>query len=172
MKKNQKTTTNKKMMNTMKNKRSSIVLLAAALLMLGVLSGCSSSDGEAKNKDSQGNGQSDSGSKKPAIPKMTVRVAVRKTARPSPVVSLHEGPAFHDPVCPRRAGSFLPGGPVCESRQLRKKLYVDIGSEVREGQLLATMEAPRYKVSWLRLYRGRRPRRRSILRTRPAMTGW
>jgi hypothetical protein len=78
----------KKMMNTMKNKRSSVVLLAGALLMLGVLSGCSSSDGEAKKKDSQ----SDSGTRQS-----------KDSAAITPVVSLVSWKLFTRSTCMRKS---------------------------------------------------------------------
>ena len=117
----------KKMVNTMKNKRSSIVLLAGALLMLGVLSGCSSSDGEAKNKDSQ----SDSGSNKS-----------KDSAAVIPVVSLMKGRLSTTLYVPGELEAFYQVDLYAKVASFVKKLYVDIGSEVREGQLLATMEAP------------------------------
>ena len=117
----------KKMMNTMKNKRSSIVLLAGALLLLGVLSGCSSSDGEAKNKDSQ----SDSGSNKS-----------KDSAAVIPVVSLMKGRLSTTLYVPGELEAFYQVDLYAKVASFVKKLYVDIGSEVREGQLLATMEAP------------------------------
>jgi membrane fusion protein (multidrug efflux system) len=123
----------KKMMNTMKNKRSSIVLLAGALLMLGLLSGCSSSDGEAKNKDSQ----ADSGSSK-SIP----GGSKNDSAATTPVVSLMKGRLSTTLYVPGELEAFYQVDLYAKVASFVKKLYVDIGSEVREGQLLATMEAP------------------------------
>lgn len=123
----------KKMMNTMKNKRSSIILLAGALLMLGVLSGCSSSDGEAKNKDSQ----SDSGSSK-SIP----GGGKNDSSTITPVVSLMKGRLSTTLYVPGELEAFYQVDLYAKVASFVKKLYVDIGSEVREGQLLATMEAP------------------------------
>ena len=123
----------KKMMNTMKNKRSSIVLLAGALLLLGVLSGCSSSDGEAKTKDSP----SDSGSSK-SIP----GGGKNDSAAVTPVVSLMKGRLSTTLYVPGELEAFYQVDLYAKVASFVKKLYVDIGSEVREGQLLATMEAP------------------------------
>jgi membrane fusion protein, multidrug efflux system len=137
------TTTNKKMMNTMKNKRSSIVLLAAALLMLGVLSGCSSSDGEAKNKDSQGNGQSDSSNKNPGDHKNdSAGNGQKDSAAVTAVVALQKGRLSTTLYVPGELEAFYQVDLYAKIASFVKKLYVDIGSEVREGQLLATMEAP------------------------------
>jgi membrane fusion protein, multidrug efflux system len=138
---NKRPITNKKMMNTMKNKRSSIVLLAGALLMLGVLSGCSSSDGEAKTKDSQ----SDSGSSK-SIPgggkNDSAGGGQKDSAAITPVVSLMKGRLSTTLYVPGELEAFYQVDLYAKVASFVKKLYVDIGSEVREGQLLATMEAP------------------------------
>jgi RND family efflux transporter MFP subunit len=131
----------KKMMNTMKNNRSSIVLLAGALLMLGVLSGCSSSDGEAKNKDSQ----PDSGNSK-SIPgggkNDSAGGGQKDSAAVIPVVSLQKGRLSTTLYVPGELEAFYQVDLYAKVASFVKKLYVDIGSEVREGQLLATMEAP------------------------------
>jgi membrane fusion protein, multidrug efflux system len=137
------TTIKKKIMNTMKNKRSSIVLLAATLFMLGVLSGCSSSDGEAKNKDSQGNSQSDSGNKKPGDTKNDSAGGGQKdSAMITPIVSLQKGRLSTTLYVPGELEAFYQVDLYAKVASFVKKLYVDIGSEVKEGQLLATMEAP------------------------------
>ncbi len=130
----------KKMMNTMKNKRSSIVLFASVLLALGVLSGCSSSDGEGKNKDSQ----SDSGNKSnPAGGKSDSAGGGQKdSAAVIPTVSLQKGRLSTTLYVPGELIAFQQVDLYAKVNSFVKKLYVDIGSEVREGQLLATMEAP------------------------------
>jgi RND family efflux transporter MFP subunit len=129
------------MMNTMKNKRSSIVLLAGALLMLGVLSGCSSSDGEAKTKDSQpdsGNSKSVPGGGK----NDSAGGGQKDSAAIIPVVSLQKGRLSTTLYVPGELEAFYQVDLYAKVASFVKKLYVDIGSEVREGQLLATMEAP------------------------------
>ena len=117
---------NMKKMNTMKNKRSTIVLVVSAVLMLGALSGCSSSDGEGKTggkKDSAGEGQKDS-------------VAVTAT------VSLQKGRLSTTLHVPGELIAFQQVDLYAKVNSFVKRLYVDVGSEVKEGQLLATMEAP------------------------------
>jgi membrane fusion protein (multidrug efflux system) len=119
-------------MNTMKNKCSAIALFASALLSLGVLSGCSSSDGEGKNKDSQ----TDSGNKTGAGgQKDSVAAAV-------PTVSLVKGRLSTTLYVPGELIAFQQVDLYAKVNSFVKKLYVDVGSEVKEGQLLATMEAP------------------------------
>jgi RND family efflux transporter MFP subunit len=117
---------NMKKMNTMKNKCASIVLVASAVLLLGVLSGCSSSDGEGKNegkKDSTGSAKADS---------VTV----------SPTVALQRGRLSTTLHVPGELIAFQQVDLYAKVNSFVKRLYVDVGSEVREGQLLATMEAP------------------------------
>ena len=117
---------NMKKMNTMKNKRSAIVLIASAVLMLGALSGCSSSDGEGKTggkKDSAGEGHKDSVT-------VTATVTLQKGRLSTTLHVPGELIAFQQVDLYAKVNSFV------------KRLYVDVGSEVKEGQLLATMEAP------------------------------
>jgi membrane fusion protein, multidrug efflux system len=119
-------------MNTMKNKCSAIALFASALLALGVLSGCSSSDGEGKNKDSQ----ADSGNKTAAGGQKDSAAAV------VPTVSLVKGRLSTTLYVPGELIAFQQVDLYAKVNSFVKKLYVDVGSEVKEGQLLATMEAP------------------------------
>jgi RND family efflux transporter MFP subunit len=121
-----------KKMNTMKNKRSAIALLASAFLALGVLSGCSSSDGEGKNKDSQSesNKTAAGGGQKDSAAAVVPTVALEKGRLSTTLYVPGELIAFQQVDLYAKVSSFV------------KKLYVDVGSEVKEGQLLATMEAP------------------------------
>jgi membrane fusion protein, multidrug efflux system len=119
-------------MNTMKNKCSAIALFASALLALGVLSGCSSSDGEGKNKDSQ----TDSGNKTAAGGQKDSAAAV------VPTVSLVKGRLSTTLYVPGELIAFQQVDLYAKVNSFVKKIYVDVGSEVKEGQLLATMEAP------------------------------
>jgi membrane fusion protein, multidrug efflux system len=121
-----------KKMNTMKNKYSVIALFASALLALGVGSGCSSSDGEGKNKDSQ----TDSGNKAAAGGQKDSAAAV------VPTVSLVKGRLSTTLYVPGELIAFQQVDLYAKVNSFVKKLYVDVGSEVKEGQLLATMEAP------------------------------
>jgi membrane fusion protein (multidrug efflux system) len=124
-----------KKMNTMKNKCSAIALFASALLALGVLNGCSSSDGEGKNKDSQ----TDSGNKTAAGGGGGSKDS---SAAVIPTVSLVKGRLSTTLYVPGELIAFQQVDLYAKVNSFVKKLYVDVGSEVKEGQLLATMEAP------------------------------
>lgn len=116
-------------MNTMKNNRSSIALLAAAaMLTLSVIGGCSSSDGEGKDNNSKTGGHSDSTAA--AAPAPAVKFSLQKGQLATNLYTPGELIAFQQVDLYAKVNSFV------------KKLYVDVGSEVKEGQLLATMEAP------------------------------
>jgi membrane fusion protein (multidrug efflux system) len=126
-------------MKTMKNKKSIFPSLAtAAVLMLSLLSGCSSSDGEVKGKDSGSASHGDSSAGTSAGAKgqsdsaaaPTATFALSKSRLSTTLYTPGELIAFQQVDLYAKVNSFV------------KKLYVDIGSEVREGQLLATMEAP------------------------------
>ena len=122
-------------MNTMKNKRSSIVLVASALFVLGVSSGCSSSDGEAKN------GSGDSGNKA-AIKSDSAGGGQKDSAAVTASVSLQKGRLSTTLHVPGELIAFQQVDLYAKVNSFVKRLYVDVGSEVHEGQLLATMEAP------------------------------
>jgi len=130
------------MMNTMKNKRPIILLFAALTLAIGVLSGCSSSDGEGK--DSQTKSGSDSGSKsKPGNNKSDSAGGGQKdSAAITPVVSLQKGLLTTTLYIPGELEAFYQVDIYAKIASFVRKLYVDVGSEVKEGQLLVTMEAP------------------------------
>jgi membrane fusion protein (multidrug efflux system) len=121
-----------KKMNTMKNKCSAIALFASALLALSAINGCSSSDGEGKNKDSQ----TDSGNKSVA------GGSNNDSAAAIPTLSLVKGRLSTNLYVPGELIAFQQVDLYAKVNSFVKKLYVDVGSEVREGQLLATMEAP------------------------------
>jgi len=123
-----------KKMNTMKNKCSAIALFASALLALGVLSGCSSSDGEGKNSNSQTDNGNKTGSGGNGSQKDSAAVV--------PTVSLVKGRLSTTLYVPGELIAFQQVDLYAKVNSFVKKLYVDVGSEVREGQLLATMEAP------------------------------
>ena len=114
----------------MKNKRASIVLIASALFTLGVMSGCSSSDGEAKN------GSADSGSKSGVAGGKGDSVVV------TPTILLQKGRLSTTLHVPGELIAFQQVDLYAKVNSFVKRLYVDVGSEVTEGQLLATMEAP------------------------------
>jgi len=118
------------MMNTMKkNKRPSFILIAAALLALSVLNGCSSSDGEGKN------GGADS-------EKTAAGGAKADSAAVMPTVVLQKGRLSTTLHVPGELIAFQQVDLYAKVNSFVKRLYVDVGSEVKEGQLLATMEAP------------------------------
>ena len=130
---------NIKMMNTMKNKRSSLILAASLVLVTGMLSGCSSSDGESKEKSSQ----TDSGSKSGRGGKSDSAGGGQKdSAAVTPTVTLQKGRLSTNLFVPGELVAFQQVDLYAKVNSFVKKLYVDIGSEVREGQLLVTMEAP------------------------------
>lgn len=114
----------------MKNKRPSIVLIASVLLVLGVSTGCSSSDGEAKN----GGADSDS--------KMSVGTRKSDSAAATPTVVLEKGRLSTTLHVPGELIAFQQVDLYAKVNSFVKRLYVDVGSEVKEGDLLATMEAP------------------------------
>src|SRR5579859_5409859 len=112
-------------MNKMSNKRSSIILLTAtALLLAGMLSSCSSSDGEEKAKSTAEPAKKDS------------------TAAPVATFQLEKGRLSTDLFIPGELIAFQQVDLYAKVNSFVKRLYVDVGSEVKEGQLLATMEAP------------------------------
>jgi len=112
-------------MNKMKNKRTSVLLPAFCLLVLaGAFSGCSSSDGEEKAKSATDAPKKDS------------------AAAPAATFVLEKGQLATDLFVPGELIAFQQVDLYAKVNSFVKKLYVDVGSEVREGQLLATMEAP------------------------------
>lgn len=117
-------------MRIMKNKRPSLLLIASALLALGVMAGCSSSDGEAKN------GAADSGSQSAPNGGKADSAAV------TPTVSLQKGRLSTTLHVPGELIAYQQVDLYAKVNSFIKRIYVDVGSEVREGQLLATMEAP------------------------------
>jgi len=128
-----------KKMNIMKNKRSAVVLFASALLALGALHGCSSSDGEEKTKNSQ------TDSDKRSVPgggKNDSTGGHQDSAAVLPTLSLVKGRLSTNLYVPGELIAFQQVDLYAKVNSFVKKLYVDVGSEVREGQLLATMEAP------------------------------
>jgi membrane fusion protein, multidrug efflux system len=117
-------------MNIMKNKRSLVVVgLAAALLCTGMLGGCSNTDGE-KNGKSDVTGANDSAAHPDSAKAGTATFELEKGRFSTNLYVPGELIAFQQVDLYAKVNSFV------------KKLYVDVGSEVREGDLLATMEAP------------------------------
>jgi membrane fusion protein (multidrug efflux system) len=110
-------------MNTMRNKGSIVLVAACAFLAISVLSGCSSSDGEEKDKGVN-------------------PVKKDSVAAPTSAFRLEKGRLSTDLYVPGELIAFQQVDLYAKVNSFVKKLYVDVGSEVREGQLLAMMEAP------------------------------
>lgn len=112
-------------MNKMRNRRSSIAVLAAcALLLVSVFSSCSSSDGEEKDKSRNEPMKKDS------------------AAAPTATFRLEKGQLSTNLFVPGELIAFQQVDLYAKVSSFVKKLYTDVGSQVKEGQLLATMEAP------------------------------
>jgi RND family efflux transporter MFP subunit len=116
-------------MNSMKNKKSFTAALAVTLLCSGMLGGCSNSDGEKEGGASTGAGAVAAGHPDSANA-ATATFVLQKGRFASNLYVPGELIAFQQVDLYAKVNSFV------------KKLYVDIGSEVRQGDLLATMEAP------------------------------
>ncbi|HVU96999.1 MAG TPA: efflux RND transporter periplasmic adaptor subunit [Puia sp.] len=112
-------------MNKMRNKSNSALVPALFLLALtGMFSSCSSSDGEEKAKSVSDAPKKDS------------------VAAPTATFELAKGQLSADLFVPGELVAFQQVDLYAKVNSFVKKLYVDVGSEVREGELLATLEAP------------------------------
>jgi RND family efflux transporter MFP subunit len=112
-------------MNKMKNKTNSVILPALSLLVLtGMFSSCSSSDGEEKAKRASESAKKDS------------------VAAPAATFPLTKGRLEADLFVPGELIAFQQVDLYAKVNSFVKKLYADVGTEVKEGQLLATLEAP------------------------------
>ena len=98
-----------------------LLLAACALLAISLLGGCSSSDGEEKKAEP---------------------VKKDSTAAPTATFQLEKGRLSTDLFVPGELIAFQQVDLYAKVNSFVKRLYVDVGSEVKEGQLLATMEAP------------------------------
>jgi membrane fusion protein (multidrug efflux system) len=117
-------------MNIMNSKRSMIAVLAVGLLSGGMLVSCSNSDGEQKDKN-----DAVAGGSVPAGHADSANAGI-------PTFNLEKGRFSTNMYVPGELIAFQQVDLYAKVNSFVKKLYVDIGSEVREGQLLATMEAP------------------------------
>jgi len=118
-------------MNIMKNKVLFIVVLAVTLLCSGMLGGCSNSDGEKEDKGGGGSTATGAAAGHPDSANAATATFVLEKGRFATSLSVPgELIAFQQVDLYAKVNSFV------------KKLYVDVGSEVREGDMLATMEAP------------------------------
>jgi membrane fusion protein (multidrug efflux system) len=110
-------------MKQMRNKRYFLIRTAAWLIVLaGLMSSCSSSDGEEKKTGD--------------APKKD------SAAAPTATFQLERGQLSTDLFVPGELTAFQQVDLYAKVNSFVRKLYVDVGSEVKEGQLLATMEAP------------------------------
>ncbi|HEY6902263.1 MAG TPA: efflux RND transporter periplasmic adaptor subunit [Puia sp.] len=103
----------------MRNKNIAITC-ACALLTLGIFSSCTSSDGEGKEPVKKAD----------------------STAAPVATFSLERGRLSTNLYTPGELIAYQQVDLYAKVNSFVRKLYADVGSEVREGQLLATMEAP------------------------------
>jgi RND family efflux transporter MFP subunit len=111
-------------MNKMRNNKSSIAFAAASAFLVACLfSSCSSSDGAEKDKEAKQH-HADS------------------AAAPIPTFVLEKGRLATTYYTPGELVAYQQVDLYAKENSFVKKLYADIGSEVREGQLLATLEAP------------------------------
>jgi membrane fusion protein (multidrug efflux system) len=117
-------------MNIMNHKRSMIAMLAAGLLSGAMLAGCSDSDGEQKGKN-----DGVAGGSVPAGHSDSANAG-------TPTFVLEKGRFSTSMYVPGELIAFQQVDLYAKVNSFVQKLYVDVGSEVREGQLLATMEAP------------------------------
>jgi len=111
-------------MNKMRNNRTSITFLAVcALLTVHLFSSCTSSEGEEKEKS---------------------KTAAHTDSAAAPVATfvLEKGQLSTNLYTPGELIAYQQVDLYAKVNSFVKKLYVDIGSEVHEGQLLVTMEAP------------------------------
>ena len=116
-------------MNSMKNKKSFAAALAVTLLCSRVISSCSNSDGEKEGGASAAAG--------------AVAVGHADSANAATATFVLEKGRFATNLhVPGELIAFQQVDLYAKVNSFVKKLYVDIGSEVREGDLLATMEAP------------------------------
>jgi len=100
-------------------------ILACAIAAAGLFSSCSSSDGEAKEKSREAK-------EKPTD----------STAAPAATFPLQKGRLSTTLYIPGELIAFQQVDLYAKENSFVKKLNVDVGSEVREGQLLASLEAP------------------------------
>jgi len=107
-------------MNKMRNSK----LFVLAIGAIGLFSACSSSDGEEKEKK-----------KEPVAKDSTANVAAE-------TFSLEKGRLSTTLNIPGELIAFQHVDLYAKENSFVKKLYADVGSEVKEGQLLVTMEAP------------------------------
>lgn len=110
-------------MSQMQNKLPIAVAGISGLLILSLLSACTSSDGSPEEK-----------AEKPKA--ATAASAVAET------FTLQKGRLFTTLQVPGELIAYQQVDLYAKENSFVKKLYVDVGSEVQQGQLLAVMEAP------------------------------
>jgi RND family efflux transporter MFP subunit len=107
-----------------------MIALLAVGLSGALLAGCSNSDGEQKDKNDTVAGVGGSAGHADSAKAGTPTFVLEKGRFSTSLYVPGELIAFQQVDLYAKVNSFV------------KKLYADVGSEVREGQLLATMEAP------------------------------
>jgi len=112
-------------MNKIRNSPPTIALMAMyALTAATLFSACSSSDGEEKDK------------------KKEHAVKESPAAAPAETFVLQKGRLSTTLYTPGELIAYQQVDLYAKENSFVKKLYADVGSEVREGQLLASLEAP------------------------------
>ena len=110
-------------MNKIRNNSASLVIIAmGAFFTISAFSSCSSSDGEAKEKAKEQHADS--------------------TAAPAATFTLQKGVLSTTLYTPGELIAYQQVDLYAKENSFVKKLYADVGSEVKEGQLLASLEAP------------------------------
>lgn len=115
-------------MNIMRNKLT--IAGAGILLLSAILSGCSNTDEEHKGGDGAAAGGASQATKSDSANAGTPTFVLEKVSFATKLYVPGELIAYQQVDLYAKVNSFV------------KKLYADVGSEVNEGQLLATMEAP------------------------------
>jgi membrane fusion protein (multidrug efflux system) len=110
-------------MNKMRNNPSFAVVVLHMLVAATLFSACSSSDGESNEKKD-------------------ARTAAPAAVAPAETFSLEKGRLSTALYTPGELIAYQQVDLYAKENSFVKKLYADVGSEVREGQLLASLEAP------------------------------
>jgi RND family efflux transporter MFP subunit len=99
----------------------------STLLAVSLFSACSSSEGEDKEKKKEHSGKDST---------------VAAATAPAETIALQKGRLSTTLYMPGELIAYQQVDLYAKENSFVKKLYADVGSEVREGQLLVTMEAP------------------------------
>jgi len=110
-------------MNKMRNSLSLTAMVLHTMVVATLFSACSSSDGEGSEKREN-------------------KAVAATTAAPAEIFPLQKGQLSTMLYTPGELIAYQQVDLYAKENSFVKKLYADVGSEVREGQLLATLEAP------------------------------